>query len=558
MKNLIKISIVLLVGIFVFSSCLKDLDKFPMNGATGEKIFKDLNGYKMALAKVYGAMLLTGNQGPAGEGDVAGLDEGFSDFLRCFFNHQELPTDEAHCIWFQDVGITEMDYLNFISSNPFTIGLYSRSLLQIMYANEFLRNCTDAAMDKNGITNASDRAEIKNFAAEARFIRAFQYWVLMDVFANPPFVTEESKFGELPPQTNRKDLFAYVESELIAISDGGLLKAPKTNEYGRVDQATAWALLARFYLNANVYLSPVGTPGNDAQYYTKAITYADKVINAGYALRTDSYQYLFLNDNHLNNPEVIFSLNYDGVKTKGYGGTTFLIDCSSNGSYQTTYKNTLLHYGMIANANWAGYRVRGNFINLFTPSDERYLFVGENQFMGELPGDYTYGMATYKYRNISSEVVKLGVAEVDRILANITNEKFGNDPKGEFADNDYPLFRLAEMYLVYAEAVKRGGTGGSDATALGYLNDLRDRAGLGTIATYDLNYILDERGRELYWECQRRTDLVRYNKFTTNDYIWEWKGGVKAGKEVSAHYNIYPIPNTDLSANPNLKQNPGY
>jgi len=558
MKNLIKISIVLLVGVFLFSSCLKDLDKFPINDSTGEKIFKDLAGYKMALAKVYGAMVLTGNNGPAGSGDVQGLDEGFSDFLRCFFNHQELPTDEAHCIWFQDVGITEMDYMNFISSNPFTIGLYSRSLLQIMYANEFLRNCTDAALDKNGITNASDRAEIKYFAAEARFIRAFQYWVLMDVFANPPFVTEDSKFGELPKQTNRKDLFAYVESELIAISDGNLLKAPRSNEYGRIDQATAWALLARLYLNANVYLSPVGTPGNDAQYYTKAITYADKVINSGYSLHTDGYQYLFLNDNDKNNPEVIFSLNYDGVHTKGYGGTTFLIDCASNSGYQTTYKTKLLHYGMIQNANWAGYRVRGNFTDKFDPSDERYLFVGENKYMGELPGDYTYGMATYKYRNISSEVVNLGVAEVDRILANIANEQFGNDPEGKFADNDFPLFRLAEMYLAYAEAVKRGGTGGNEGTALGYLNDLRSRAGLGTISSYDLNYILDERGRELYWECQRRTDLVRFNKFTTADYIWEWKGGVKEGKAVDAHYNIYPIPNTDISANPNLKQNPGY
>ena len=537
----------------MFSSCLKDLDKFPMNDSTKKDVYKDLNGYKMALAKVYGAMALTGNQGPAGSGDVDGLDEGSSDFLRCFFNHQELPTDEAHCIW-NDPGIPEMNNMNFASTCPFTIGLYGRSILQIMYANDFLRNCTDAELDNNGISG-SDRDEVKNFAAEARYIRAFQYWVLMDVFANPPFVTEKDKLNELPRQTNRKELFDYVESELIELGDGGLLKAPKGNEYGRVDKAAAWALLARLYLNANVYLNPVGTPGNDAQYYTKAITYADKVINSGYALRSGRYQDLFLNDNHLNNPEVIYSINYDGAKAKGYGGVTFLINCSSNSDYQTTYKNILLHYGMIDNANWSGYRTRGNFTTLFNTSDARYLFVGENQFMGDNPSQYVYGMATYKYRNIASTV---DLTEVERILANIANEKFGNDQVGTFADNDYPLFRLAEMYLIYAEAVKRGGTGGNEATALGYLNDLRNRAGLATIAAYDLDYILDERGRELYWECQRRTDLVRYNRFTTADYIWEWKGGVKAGQAVDAHFNIYPLPNTDISANPNLKQNSGY
>ena len=540
----------------MFSSCLKDLEQFPMNDSTAKDVYKDLAGYKMALAKVYGAMVVTGN---GSGGDVDGIDEGSSDFLRCFFNHQELPTDEAHCLW-QDPGIPEMNNMNFAPSCAFTIGLYGRSILQIMYANDFMRNCTDAQLDYNGITSASDREEIKSFAAEARYIRAFQYWVLMDIFANPPFVTENSKFGELPPQTNRKELFAYVESELIELGDGDLMKAPKGNEYGRVDRAAAWALLARLYLNANVYLNEVGAPGNDAQYYTKAITYANKVINSGYSLRTDSYQNLFLNDNHLNNPEVIYSINYDGASSQGYGGTTFLINCGSSSDYQDTYKSTLLHYGMIGNANWNGYRIRGEFINLFTSSDERYLFVGENQFMGDYTGNSVYGLQTYKYRNIASTMTE---AEVDRILdaneeAKSIVEVFGNDPLGVYADNDYPLFRLAEMYLIYAEAVKRGGTGGSDATALGYLNDLRDRAGLAAIANYDLNYILDERGRELYWECQRRTDLVRYNKFTTADYIWEWKGGVKGGQAVSAHFNIYPIPNTDISANPNLKQNPGY
>ncbi|MDR0763926.1 MAG: RagB/SusD family nutrient uptake outer membrane protein [Bacteroidales bacterium] len=551
MKHL-RLTALLCAIAILFTSCLKDLDKFPMNDKTKVDVYKDVEGYKMALAKVYGAMALSGNSGPAGSADIAGLDEGKNaDFLRNFFNHQELPTDEAHCIW-ADEGITEMNNLDFIPTNPFTIGLYSKSLLQIMYANDFMRNCTDAELAAKNFTNA-EKEEIAYFTAEARYIRAFQYWVLMDVFGNPPFVTENDNLGIMPDQISRSELFDYIESELVALGDEGKLKAPKANEYGRVDQAAAWALLARMYLNANVYKSPVGNPGNDVQYYTKAITYANKVINSGYSLRPGKYEGLFLNDNDKNNPEVIYSINYDGLHTKSYGGMSFLINCSSNGEYQTTYHTTLLHYGMFDNPNWAGYRFRGNFIDKFETGDKRALFVGEEKWMGDNPTDYTYGYAGYKYRNIPST---LTLAECDTVLAH--DGKFGNDPIGGSADNDYPLFRLAEMYLIYAEAVKRGGSGGDEATAIGYLNLLRNRAELLPVSSYDLDYILDERGRELYWECQRRTDLVRYNRFTTDAYLWEWKGGVKEGKALDVHYNIFPLPSTDVSANTNLDQNPGY
>ena len=461
MKNLIKYSAVaalLCAAAVLFTACLKDLDKFPVNDKTKVDVYRDVEGYKMAFAKIYGAMTLTGNTGPAGSADIAGLDEGkYADFLRCFFNHQELPTDEAHCIW-TDEGIPEMNNLDFISTNPFTVGLYSKSLLQIMYANDFMRNCTDAELATKNFTDA-EKKEIAYFSAEARYIRAFQYWVLMDVFGNPPFITENDNLGIMPDQISRSELFNYIESELIDLGDGGKLKMPKANEYGRVDQAAAWALLARMYLNANVYKSPVGSPGDDVQYYTKAITYANKVINSGYSLRPGRYEDLFLNDNDKNNPEIIYSINYDGLHTKNYGGMTFLINCSSNGEYQAdtgvnSYHTTLLHYGLFDNATWAGYRFRGDFTDKFDAADKRALFVGKEQWIGDNPTRYTYGKAGYKYRNIPST---LTLAECDTILKQ--GGKFGNDPVGGYADNDYPLFRLAEMYLIYAEAVKRGGSG---------------------------------------------------------------------------------------------------
>jgi hypothetical protein len=150
-------------------------------------------------------------------------------------------------------------------------------------------------------------------------------------------------------------------------------------------------------------------------------------------------------------------------------------------------------------------------------------------------------------------------------FTNITSTGAQGSPNagGTFCSTDFPLFRLAEQYLIYAEAVLQGGGGGDPATALGYINSLRQRAygnasGNISAAGLTLPFILNERGRELYWECFRRTDLVRYNEFTTGAYLWPWKGGVSNGTGVDSHFNIYPIPGTDLQTNANLKQNPGY
>lgn len=519
------------------SSCLGDLDRFPENETTGENVYSTFDGYKGAIVKVYGANALSGNQGPSGKPDISGLDEGqYADFLRMYFNHQELPTDETHCTWLQDPGVPELNSINFTSENPFTKGMYNRSIMNIMYVNEFLRNAAESIVDGKGF-DAAQVEEIAYFRAEARFLRAFQYWVLIDLFGNPPFVTEETDLDILPEQISRRDLFTYIESELKDIADGNLLKDPRTNEYGRADKAAAWALLARLYLNAEVY---TGTGR-----YNEAAEYAEKVINAGYSLK-DDYAQLFLANNNLNNPEVIFPIAYDGERTRNFGGTTFLVNCGSNGEYQETYKAILLHYGITDNANWSGYRARLQFWERFAEGDKRNLFVGETPSIENM-AEYKEGMATYKWRNIA-----IGADGQKIEASNIT-----------YADNDFPLFRLAEIYLIYAEAVKRGGAG-STATALECINKLRERAFGGSGSNYNsfndvtLENILNERGFELYWEGHRRTDLVRFNMFARSNYIWEWKGGVRNGRSVSSHYNLYPIPSSDIAANPNLKQNPNY
>jgi len=535
-------TIVAAMSVFLLTSCLGDLDRFPENETTSKEVYSTFAGYKGAMAKIYSAYTLTGNRGPAGSGDIVGLDEGSNgDFLRTWFNHQEMPTDEAHCRW-NDPGVPQLNNINFAydpSTAPFTVGLYAKCIMQIMYANEFLRNSSDNGEGKG--FSASEIEEVKFFRAEARFLRAFAYWVLMDVFGNPPFMDENSNLSELPPQISRADLFKFIESELRDLTDNNLLKAARTNEYGRADVAAGNALLARLYLNAGVYV--------DTPRWSDALTYAKKVIDAGYSLKS-KYEDLFLADNNLNNNEVILSINYDGTHSRNYGGTTFLINAPGQEAYQTKYREKVISWGIWASGRfgWAGYRVRKEFSGKFEANDKRFMLIGDNIALGDDPSKYENGLVPYKYRNIKSG-------------ATVGNFVYGNDPTGEFSDVDFPLFRLAEMYLIYAEAVTRGATNGTMSEAVGYFNRLRERAFGNTsrnVSSVNAQDVLDERARELYWECFRRTDLIRYNQFTTSSYIWEWKGGVQAGRNVSSHFNIYPIPGSDIKANTNLKQNPGY
>lgn len=522
-KNILKsISLVLISSAFAVS-CTGDLDRFPTNDTTAEIVYSTYNGYVESMAKVYGAYTLPGNTGPAGNPDVSGLDEGSNaDFLRGFWNLQELPTDEAKCAWIgNDPGISDLNNISWTSENPFSKGLYYRCIVQIKFANEFLKYTTDEVLASKGFSDV-EKTEIRYFASEARFLRAFQYWVLMDLFANPPFIDENSPTGKfMPEQISRVNLYSYVENELLDVQNS--LKDPRQNEYGRADKAAAWALLARLYLNSEVYIGQ--------KKYTEAITYSSKVLTAGYTLKT-KYEELFLADNNLNNPEVILSINYDGNKTRSYGGTHFIINSSFNSLSE-------IDYGMTT-GGWGGNRTTKALTNKFADGDSRYLFTGDTDEIESI-SSFVQGLSTYKFRNVTSK------GEAGSF--------------GAYADTDFPLFRLAEMNLVYAESVLRGGVGGSETQAVRYMNMLQERA-FGNednnFPTLNLSDIIDERARELYWEGFRRTDLIRFGYLTSNAYLWPWKGGSKNGRAVSSNYIIYPIPASDLMANTNLKQNTGY
>lgn len=527
-RNIInsKIGVAALAFTMVLTSCEKDLDRFPKSEITSNNVYNDFANYKGVLAKAYAGLAISGQDGGDGRADVGGIDAGTSNYLRQYFQMQELPTDEAIMAW-NDGNLPDIHNMTWGANNEFIRAIYYRIMYQVGVANELIRETSDDKLSSRNITG-SNAEEARLYRNEARFLRALSYWHAIDLFGNVPFVTENDKIGStLPKQISRADLFKYLESELKELET--LLKDPRTNEYGRADKGAVWMLLAKLYLNAEVY---TGTAK-----YAEARTYAEKVIGAGYSLKSN-YASLFLADNHLNNPEVIFSVNFDGLKTQTWGGTTFIIHAGVGGSMDAN------NFGI--NGGWSGLRSTKNLVNLFPSTDGsqdargRFHSAGQDLEINNF-STFTEGYPFIKFKNVTST----GVA--------------GSDTSGNFVDTDFPMFRLADAYLIYAEAVLRGG-GGSTATALGYINSLRTRANASTISASNLtlDFILDERARELAWEAHRRTDLIRFGKFTSATYLWPFKGGAKNGKGVEDYRTLYPIPSSDLIANPNLKQNIGY
>lgn len=519
--------LIFLIIAAVISSCNK-LDLFPTNDTTTETVFATPAGYKQALAKAYVSMAVTGTNGRDIPSEIVS-DEGNTGFLRQLWYLECLTTDEAGWNWSGNTDPIGIHQMTWSPANMAVAGLYYRCYYTITVCNSYIKECTDDKLSSRGILG-TDLENIKYYKAEARFLRAYNYWVLLDNFGNIPFTDENYVIGSgtLPQQMQRADLFNYVESELKAI-ESDLVNA-KANENGRADKAAAWALLSRLYLNAQVY---TGTAR-----FTDAITYAKKIIDAGYSLHND-YTQLMLADNDQLTNEFIWTIRFDGTQTQSYSGTTFLVHSpvGVTGSVSGT------------SGTWDCAKITEQFVDKFDAADVRGQFWTTNQTksMDVLLGDARSGYSSYKFRNVTQS----GAVGPH------------TDAAGTFVDVDFPVFRLAEVYLNYAEAVLRGGTGGDATTALNFLKALAKRArptdsGYASYPSLTLQYIIDERGRELFWECLRRTDLIRFDLFTTGTYLWDWKGGVRTGTAVDSKYKLFPIPSTDMSSNTNLIQNPGY
>jgi hypothetical protein len=314
-------------------------------------------------------------------------------------------------------------------------------------------------------------------------------------------------------------------NELNAIKDS--LPAPAGNAtYGRATPVAANMLLAELYLNAAVYS---GTAD-----YGNAQTAANAVINAGQFTLEANFLHNFTSDNNTST-EIIFSAIQDGTHTQTWGGMTFLVHAGCGGSMNAA------NYGV--DYCWGGYRMKQQAYRLFSPGDVRgsyFYTAGQTDSVIDI-GNFNNGIAGPKFTNLQSN----GDTASQRTMI----------------DTDFPVFRLGEAYLIYAEAAVRTGT--NTGQGLTYFNALRERA-FGdathdiTLAQMTLDTILAERGRELLFEARRRTDLIRFGMFTGGTYLWAWKGNQPGGVTTDAHFNLYALPQNELSANPNLKQNPGF
>ncbi len=502
------------------SACGDDLSLQPQSQITSGNIFSDPASYQAFLAKLYAGLSVTGQNGPDGQPDINGIDEGFSQYIRGYWQLEQLPTDEAIIGW-GDTGLPELNTQTWSAANVFTSAMYARIFYQVALANEFMRQTTDAQLSTRG-TPASVATQVAGYRAEARFLRALSYYHALDLYGNVPIVDENFDISKLPVQATRSDVFAFVETELKAVR--GLLPPTSTGtQYGRASQAAVDMVLAHLYLNAKVWA------GTDRP--ADALAAAASAISTSGASLDGNYSRLFGADNNTS-PENIFTVPFDGLRTRTWGGMTYLIHASVGDNMDPSLAGI--------DGGWYGLRLRPETVDRFVAGDARGAMIqttGRTKAIANV-GSSNNGYALLKFKNVKST----GGAG-----SNLT-----------FPDTDFPLFRLADAYLIYAEANLRGG-GGSRATALGYVNALRNRASAGAITDPQLTlpFILDERSRELLWEGTRRQDLIRFGQFSSVG-VWTWKGGVQAGKVTESFRDLYPIPANELSANPTLKQNPGY
>ena len=543
------------VALFLMTSCLDDLNQVPPLDKSSETVVNPTDCQSF-VAKIYSGFGLSGNVGPGGgdpnqEPDLQGGDQGSLVFLRGLLSMQEYCTDEATWNWLSNPGMTELCTINWDYTFFYAYTFYQRAMLNIRYCKEFL----DMYPADCGIPN------IEKYRDEVRTLRAMNYYYLIDLYRNPGVVWDDSPTNDKswkPSQIGAKAIFTKIVDELLDLSEhGNLDETPSMTNYGRMTKPVVNTLLTKFYLNAEVYVGE--------KMYDKAAKYASKVINSNFGLE-DDYRNLFCGENHLTSlkkKEIIYAIPFDNVEAKSFGSTIIVTGAAYGGALDPKWFSL--------DASWTCVLPRQELVKLFDgpdpdnginldehkshiKKDRRYCFFDvksydaagnpEYRTMNIKAEDWNSGFLCYKFTNLKWDGVKRDAPTAD-------------------PDTDFPLFRLADIYLIYAECAARNAEGTSKSTAVGYINELRKRANGDdsqniTISDLTLDFILDERARELYWEGHRRTDLIRFNKFTKN-YAWAYKGGKPTGvADLNDKFNLYPISDKDLTANPNLEQNPGY
>ena len=577
MKSITKIFSVLGVSLALgLSSCVGYLDLLPNdpNQLTANKFAENPSEYLMqVMMKCYSGMAVSGQTGPDGNSDISGLDGGTSQYTRALYMLQEFTTDESKWIW-PDAGVVDLVTNTWGNGNVNIFGTYSRLYVHIAICNDFLRLVNNLG-DYDITPDAQLQATLEQYKLEARALRAMSYYWALDLFGNASFIDETQPAGTAPVQYTRRQLYDWLAGELETL----VAAFPDTTPiYGRVGKDGVEALLARLYLNAEVY-----TDGQ-VSAWDKCSQHCANIIarHQGEGFRSQglvpSYMYLFCGDNDEYMPggggvnEILWGIPFDSQAIQPYGGTMFL--CAAGISNMTWADNdaimTASDYGM--SAQWGCMHATEQFADKFTAGDLRWsMWCKEAQgFSKENTGfsTFTDGYGVVKFTNL----LKGNVTDPSQwnTTDNTKNWSTANggiyDPVGgsaaraqNFPDTDLPLLRLADVYLMYTEANIMGGAGNAN-DALNYVNLVRARAGLQAWTQSDLtaDNILDERCRELYWELTRRSDLVRHGKFSGSAYNWSWKSNEVNGAPFAETMDLFPIPQNVIAAQPEFNQNPGY
>ena len=500
------------------TSCVWDLNVTPIdpNANTADKALVNEAAYEQFLSGVYLGFATSGYYGANGGASISGLDGGASQYIRGLYHHSELTTDESVCGW-NDQTIKNFHWMNWTTDDTFIYAFYSRIFMQVGMANEFIREAKASEVNF---------AKKQQYIDEARVLRAIAYYHAIDNFGNVPFADETAVVGVNPDQISRADLYAWLEEELQDLVSNSALPDKNGTVYGHVNKSVAKFLLAKLYLNAEVFTGKAA--------YDKCASVLTDLMDDGYSLHTTSkgtysaYQELFLADNDKCTDEIIFAVEQDGVNTTSYGATNYLIFASTGGAMDPDE--------MGISSGWGGLRMTPEFYRKFSSDDARALFYTDTQVADiDDIGEFSNGMAFRKFRNRTSDG--------------------GYGKEAGFVDTDFPMMRYADVLLMAAECQVRGA--GVNGAIAGF-NAVRARAGLNPISNPTLQDILDERARELYQECWRRNDLIRFGQFTSGNYVWQWKGNVKEGTAVDDYRALFPIPDSDRLANTKLQQNPGY
>lgn len=564
-------------------SCTGDLDQLPQdpNVLTPDQFAKNPKEYLGGiLGKCYSSLAISGQYGPNGEADIKGMDGGTSQWSRVNFIMEEFPTDVAYWIY-QDQGVPDMVQGIWSDNNNLIYGAYSRYYTHIAVCNDFIRltrNLGTYGISVGGSgANAISQAELDQFVLEARALRDLSYFYIINWFGRGTVAWDDMDYGQTPPQAeSRKALFDKVVADLEDV----LAKFPEGKPvYGRIGKDAVEALLCKYYLNAEVF---TGTA-----MYDKCWTHAENIIarhqgggfqNSGLA---NDYLALFCGNNDMFMPggslpaqnEILWGVPYSSINTQPYGGTMFLIaaptkDGATEDQVDKGWCNKT-YYGL--NSAWGCMRVRPEFSKKFgfvegrSIDNRSALWLTEALDAGypinfENPSEWNgCGYSAIKFTNCMAQADgtlpmwkdpvtgwnRVGVQPVDAL--------------NNFPDTDLPIIRLADVYLMAAECALRGS--GDTGKALEYVNLIRQRAGLTNFnaAELTLDNLLDERGRELYLECTRRTDLIRFNQFTGSAYNWAYKGGVPTGAALLEYRKLYPLPTQVIAGYGSaMQQNPGY